>query len=132
MTFSGFVCLQASAEDHRIGAGLVPAHLWDSCELRVLGVQQSENTDAAELPQLCFAAAGLYDCANHPQRLERLTFILFLSKMVAEVCYLFVSENKNYGMQNKLKCLVNPKNSVFFLSKAKLVFFFLFFSFLYR
>lgn len=66
MTLSGFVLLQASAEDHRIGAALVPAHLWDGRELRVPGVKQSEYTNAAELPQLCFAAAGLHDCANHP------------------------------------------------------------------
>lgn len=78
MTLSGFVLLQASAEDHCIGAGLVPAHLWDGRELRVLGVKQSEYADAAELPQLRFAAAGLYDIADHPQRFERLTFTLFL------------------------------------------------------
>lgn len=72
MTLSGLVLLQASAEDHFIGAGLVPAHLRDGSELRVLGVKQSEYADAAELPQLCFAAAGLHDCAEHPERLESL------------------------------------------------------------
>lgn len=109
MTLSGFVLFQASPEDHRIGAGLVPAYLWDGRELRVLGVKQSQYTDAAELPQLCFAAAGLYDCADHPQRLERLTFTLFLCKIGTDVCHLLVSVNKNSRMQNKLKCLVHPK-----------------------
>lgn len=92
MTLSGLVLLQASAEDHHIGAGLVPAHLWDGSELRVLGVKQSEYADAAELPQLCFAAARLHDCAEHPERLESLTLTLF--------CSLLVSENANSGMQN--------------------------------
>lgn len=100
MTLSGLVLLQASAEDHLIGAGLVPAHLRDGSELRVFGVKQSEYADAAELPQLCFAAAGLHDCAEHPERLESLTFSLILYKVGTEICSLLVSENANSGMQN--------------------------------
>lgn len=60
--------LQASAEDHSHGAGLVPADLWDSSELSVLGQCQGGDAHAAELPELCPAAARLYDPARHPQR----------------------------------------------------------------
>lgn len=84
---SGLFVLQASTEDHSLGAGIVAAHLWDGGELRVLGFKQSEYANAAELPQLCFAAVGLHDCAQHPKRLVYLTFALCFC-----CCYLLVSE----------------------------------------
>ena len=62
--------LQASAEDHRHGAGVVPADLWDRSELSVPGRRWGGDAHAAELPELRPAAARLHDHSLHPQRSE--------------------------------------------------------------
>lgn len=68
LTRAGPAPLQASAEDHRHGAGPVPAHLWDGGELPVPGRRQRGDANAAELPQLRPAAACLHDDADPPER----------------------------------------------------------------
>lgn len=66
------ITLQAFAEDHRHGAGVVPADLWDSSELSVPGQRRGGDAHATELPELRPAAARLHDHSLHPQRSGKL------------------------------------------------------------
>lgn len=54
---------QGSSEDHSDGSGPVAAHLRDGGQLSVPGQCWRGNADAAELPELCAAAAHLHNRA---------------------------------------------------------------------